>query len=307
MMRTGELSAHAVHQRMSSAGLGVAIAPITVRIRSPLRFFAEQIHALYAEHEVVDADDYANADLRLLPVGGLHRFVRAQVQFVVDGVTPFEPFPIDHALPMFEWGLNWVFAHRMHDYLLLHAAVVERDGRALLLPAWPGSGKSTLAASLSCRGWRFLSDEFGVVSLDGTAVLPFVRPIPLKNESIAVMRVFAPDAFIGPVFPTIRKGDVAHFRVPVESVHRGSESAQIGAVVYPDFQAGAAVEVSPLGRATSFLKLAGNSFNYEVVGERGFRAVASIIERCESHILRYGDLAAAHAALDEIMRVAVPA
>jgi len=306
-MRIGELSAQAVHERMSSAGIGIVLAPITARIRSPLRFLAEQIRTLYAEYEVVDAADYADVDIRLLPVYGLRRWLRPQVQFIVDGVTPFEPFPLDHALPMFEWGLNWVFVHRMHDYLLLHAAVVERAGRGLLLPAWPGSGKSTLAASLSCRGWRFLSDEFGIVSFDGAAVLPFARPIPLKNASIAVMRAFDPGAVIGPVFPKTRKGDVAHLRVPAASVHRGREPARIDAIVFPDFQAGAAVEVSPLGRATSFLKLAGNSFNYEVVGERGFRAVASIIERCPSHILRYGDLDSAHAALDAIMREAVAA
>src|SRR5437763_10145582 len=163
MMRIGELSARAVHERMSSHGLGVALAPITARSRSPLRFFAEQIGALYSDSELVGADDYADADIRVLLVRGIRQWPRPQVQFIVDGVTPFERFPLHHALPMFEWGLNWVFCHRMHQYLLLHAAVVERDGRALLLPAWPGSGKSTLAASLSCRGWRFLSDEFGIV------------------------------------------------------------------------------------------------------------------------------------------------
>src|SRR5207248_6484259 len=133
------------------------------------------------------------------------------------------------------WGLNWVFAN------LLHAAVVERGGRALLFPAWPGSGKSTLAASLACRGGRFLSDEFCVVQFDGSTVLPFARPIPLKNVSIAVIRAFEPGAYIGPVFPTTRKGDVAHVGVPAESVHRGREPAQIDAIVFPDFQAGAAV------------------------------------------------------------------
>jgi len=306
-MRIGELSGQALHERMSSDGISMAIPPVTVRVRSPLLFLAEQIRSLYGEYEIVDTRGFADADLRLLPARGVRRRLRPQVEFIVDGVMPFERVPLDHALPMFEWGLNWVFCNRMHHYLLLHAAVVERENRAVLLPAWPGSGKSTLAASLSCRGWRFLSDEFGVVSIDDAKVHPFARPAALKNESIAVMRAFDAGAFIGPVFPKTRKGDVAHFRVPAESVRRAREPAPIGAIVFPDFQAGAAVEVMPLGRSTAFLKLAGNSFNYEIVGERGFRTVASIIERCESYILRYGDLPAAHAALDEIVRAAVPA
>lgn len=305
-MNVGELSGAAVHARMAGPGLALGMPPITVRLRSPLRFLAGQIHALYGAYPAAAAGGYADIDVRLLPVRGLRRLARPQVQFVVDGVTPFDPFPLDHALPMFEWGLNWVFSHRMHEYLLLHSAAVERDGRAILLPAWPGSGKSTLAASLSCRGWRFLSDEFGVIAFDGAAVLPFVRPAALKNESIAAMRAFDGGAFIGPTFPGTRKGDVAHFRPGMESVRRGAEGARIAAIVFPDFQAGADLSVRPLGRATAFLKLAGNAFNYEVVGERGFRAIAAIMRRCESFILRYGDLAGAHAALDRIVVEARP-
>ena len=286
---------------MAAQGLALRIPPITVRIRSPLQLFAEQIHAMYRDYELADAGDFADVDIRMIRVRGARRWARPQVQFIVDGATPFDPFPIDHALPMFEWGLNWVFGHRMHNYLLLHAAAVERDGHALLLPAWPGSGKSTLSASLACRGWRLLSDEFGVVTLSDTKVLPFARPVALKNESIAVMRAFGPDATFGPTFPKTRKGAVAHLRVPEESVARGNEPATIGAIVFPDFQSGASNWIRPLPKATALLKLAGNSFNYEVVGEAGFRTLSTIVGRCESYVLRYGDLADAHAALNEIM------
>jgi HprK-related kinase A len=300
-MNVGALSPLQVHALMAAHGLSVAIPPIVVRIRSPFPLFATQIQALYRDYALVGVADFAHVDIRMMPVRGWREWTRPQVQFVVDGITPFDPFPADHALPMFEWGLNWVFSHRMHGYLLLHAAVVERGGHALVLPAWPGSGKSTLAASLACRGWRFLSDEFGIVTFSGAEVLPFPRPVALKNASIDVMRAFEPNGFIGPVFPKTRKGDVAHFRVPIEGVRRGSESTRVGAIVFPDFQSAEPVSVSPLEKATAFLKLAGNAFNYEVVGERGFRAVASIIRRCESYVLRYGDLAEAHAAIDEIM------
>ena len=301
-MTLGTLSVQAVRARLAARGLALRVPPVTVRLRSPLRFLADQIHALYRDYRLADADDFADIDIRMLPVGGLRRLGRRQVQFVVDGVTPFEAFPLDHALPMFEWGLNWVFSHRMHGFLLLHAAVVERDGRALLMPAWPGSGKSTLAASLACRGWRLLSDEFGVVTLSESTAVPFARPIALKNESIGVMRAFDPGAFIGRIFPRTRKGDVAHFRAPEQSVSRGSECVSIAAIAFPDFKLGEAVSVDLLPKATAFLKLAGNAFNYEVVGEQGFRAVASLVHRCNSFLLRYGDLAGAHAELDGIMR-----
>ncbi len=43
--------------------------------------------------------------------------------------------------------------------LVLHAAVIERDGRAIALAGPSGSGKSHLAATLIRQGFRLLSDE----------------------------------------------------------------------------------------------------------------------------------------------------
>jgi len=295
-MNLGALSAHAVQRALAGRGVLLDIPPVGVRVRSPVASFAQRFAALYRDYPTRDAGDYADIDVRIL--AGTRRVVRPVVHFVVDGVAPFEPFPRDHAMPMFEWGLNWVFAHRMHEYLLLHAAVVERAGRAVLLPAWPGSGKSTLAASLACAGWRFLSDEFGVVRDD--RVHPFARPTALKNESIAVIRALAPER-VGPIYPRTRKGAVAHLRVAPDSLARADEPAAIGAVVFPDFSAGAPLAVQAMTPSVAFLKLAHNAFNYEVIGERGFRAVAAIVRSVPCRIVRYGDLADAHRAIDAIV------
>jgi HprK-related kinase A len=307
-MNLGEAPAAQVLSRAANDGLALRVPPVTLRVRSPIARFVEQLRTLYGAYELRDATEFADIDVRLVPVRGVRRVLAPAVQFVIDGITPFEPFALDHALPLFEWGVNWVFAHRMHHTLLLHAAVVERGGRAVLLPAWPGSGKSTLAASLAYRGWRYLSDEFGIVSLSTLSVLPFPRPAGLKNESIEVIRRFAPQALIGPTFPRTRKGAVAHLGVPDASVRRATEPAAIAAVVFPDFQAGATTELRPLGQCAAFLKLAHNAFNYEILGEPAFHAVASIVRSAPCRILRYGELDSAHAAIaaliDEPLHVA---
>lgn len=298
-MKLAQLSAQQVRRALRGAGLMLRVPPVDVRVRSPLGAFATRLAALYRDYEVGDAGDYADIDIRMLPGARLRRFVRPTVQFVVDGVAPFASFPADHAIPMFEWGLNWVFAHRMHRFLLLHSAVVERGGRAVLLPAWPGSGKSTLSASLSCAGWRFLSDEFGIVD-DAQDVRPFVRPAGLKNESIAVIGALAPEQ-VGPVYPRTRKGAVAHFRPPAASLARAAEPARIAAVVFPDFVARSSLAILPMTPTVAFLKLAHNAFNYEVIGERGFRAVTAIVRNAPCRIVRYGELADAQRAIDDIL------
>jgi hypothetical protein len=300
-MNVGEAPVAQLAARAAREGIALHVPPIALRVRTPIRPFVEQLHALYGAYELRDAAAFADIDVRLIPARGPRRLLAPAVCFVIDGITPFEPFELSHALPLFEWGVNWVFAHRMHQHLLLHAAVVERNGRAVLLPAWPGSGKSTLAASLAFRGWRYLSDEFGIVSLPTLSVLPFPRPAALKNESIDVMRRFAPQARIGPTFPRTRKGAVAHLRVPDANVRRAAEPASIAAVVFPDFQAGAKVELRTLGQSAAFLKLAHNAFNYEVLGETAFHAVAAIVRNARCRVLRYGDLDDAHAAIDALV------
>jgi HprK-related kinase A len=293
-MKVGELSERDARERMAHQGLALRIPPITVRLRSTIASLSTEIRDLYRDYALADSAAFADVDVRLLAM-------RGGVQFLVDGTMPFDTLPLTQAVPMFEWGLNSVFAHRTHDYLLLHAAVVERGGVAVLLPAWPGSGKSTLAASLACRGWRYLSDEFGVLAFSGTHVVPFARPAGLKNESIEIVRSIGPQGCVGRSAAGTHKGTVAYFRVPEESIARGSDGARVGAVVYPEFKSGASMTVARVGKAAAFLRLAGNSFNYEIFGGRGFDALAALVRACDGYSLRYGSLADAHDALDEIV------
>ena len=300
-MRLRELAPGEVRAALRGPGLALHVPPVTVRIRGDVPSFAAQLRLLYGSHETRAAQDFADVDVRMIPGRGVRRVVRRTVDFVIDGITPFEPFPLDHALPMFEWGLNWAFAQRTQRFLLLHSAVVARDDRAVLLPAWPGSGKSTLAASLAARGWRYLSDEFGVVVPGTLRILPFPRPAALKNQSIEVLRHFAPGATIGPAFPGTRKGTVAHFAPPEASVEMAGRAARIALVVFPDFVADAPLTVQAMGPSAAFLKLAHNAFNYEDVGEDAFHTVAAIVRSTPFHILRYHDLDSAHRAIGDLL------
>ena len=96
-------------------------------------------------------------------------------------------------------------------------------------------------------------------------------------------------------------------RVPRASLERGDAGATIGMIAFPEFQAGAALSVVRVGEADAFMRLAVHAFNYEVLGARAFHMVGALVRSCPCHVLRYGDLADAHAALDSLTRTAVPA
>ena len=182
--------------------------------------------------------------------------------------------------------------------LLLHAGAVERDGFALLLPALPGSGKSTLTAALSQRGWRLLSDEFGAFDPAAGVFRAMLKPVALKNTSIDVLRRFAPNAVIGPEFPKTRKGRVAHLGANADSVLRRHDGARPGAIVLPQWQAGSATRWEPIPAHVLFPALSFNAFNYNLLGETGFRAAIGLMRQCPAFQLIYSDLDDALATID---------
>jgi len=303
-MKIGDLSLSRINRRLRT-GIALEIGSLRVAVSCNARGFAPTFQRLYA-HTPFHPDP--NQGLIDFPValrrqGGLRRLVAPQVALYSDQQHPFHPFPEDHAFPFFEWGINWYVATQAHQYLLLHAAVVEKAGKALIMPARPGSGKSTLCAALIHRGWRLLSDEFGLVADEGRSVLALPRPAALKNESIEILSRFAPEAVIGPVFPRTRKGAVAHVMPPRESTEQAGQAAAPGWVVFPQYKAGVTTRLHPFPKGRAFLKLSGNSFNYKLKGPSGFRAVARIVHASHTYFLEFDSLEHAAEMLDRMVEV----
>lgn len=301
-MNVGDLALADLRQRLTSNGLCFGCGPFRIRLRTSIAQFAALLHGLYAHYPVYSdpgIDDYRiKLDWASLP----RRWIRPVVRFTADGPAPFTDVPVARALPTLEWGTNWCIATRAHHLLMLHAAVVERDGLAIILPASPGDGKSTLCAALAHSGWRLFSDEFGLVRPEDGLLLPLPRPISLKNQSIEVIRAFVPDAYFGPSYHGTHKGTVAHVRPPAESVARSAEPSRPGWIVFPRWSAGAPLTLEPIAKDQAFMKVATNAFNYEVLGELAFNAVARMVRTCDSYALTYSNLTDAIGALNALTR-----
>jgi len=259
-------------------------------VASPLESFHRHLDLVYPHqpHGALDDSSFVDVRVALLP-GPAWRFRRRQVALWSEGRRPFEPYPVSSALPLFEWGGNWLLAQRLNAYLLLHAGVVARGDRALILPAVPGSGKSTLTCALHLAGWRFLSDEFGVVEPATGTVFPMLKPAALKNRSIEIIGRRA-GAVLGPVFPGTRKGDVAHFVPDRNSFLNRRAGAKPRLVIFPRFQAAAALQCALLPPAQAAMRIGLNSFNYHVLGPAGFEAAVLLAQQARAYELVYGDL-----------------
>jgi HprK-related kinase A len=296
----GAADTGALRQALARTGLCIDLGAATMRVRSDVPGLAGMLQAVYRNHGFATSAAFCDLHIDIVRPRGSRGWLRPQAVLRSDSTMPFEPFPAANALPLLEWGANWLIGQRLHHLLLLHAGALAKDGRALLMPATPGSGKSTLTAALSLRGWRLLSDEFGAWDPSASMFRAILKPVALKNESIDVIRRFDQDAEIGPAFPKTRKGTVAHLAPDADAVADRHRGVPAGAFVLPRWQAGSPLLVERVAPQALFGTLAFNAFNYKLLGQTGFEAVTELVGGCPAWQIVYSDLSEAVAAIDAL-------
>lgn len=285
-----DLTPREIRYRLRDEGLALITGPFVYSVRTPIRHLSSLLATLYANTPLASEADFVDFHVRVRLSRGPRRLYRAQSEFDLDGVVPFKPLPGQQALAMLEWGMNWCIYNHAHHLLILHGAVLERNGGAMILPAPSGSGKSTLCAGMMHRGWRLLSDELILVDTARGLVHPLCRPVSLKNQSISLIREFAPEAVVTTPIADTAKGSVAHLRPGAESIARAGEPAPIRWAVFPRFTPGSQTRLTDIPRADTFMALVDNAFNYSLLAERGFETLADVVEGLAGYHLSYSDL-----------------
>jgi len=299
-VKISQLSPTDLVARLNGPGLHLETGPFILTIRTDLSEIADGLRILYADFPLADKDNFADFQVEVTRPRSLRRWLRPQVIIYVDGEKPSLPLPLDQTFAAFEGCLNWCIYTYAHQYFIIHAAALERAGRAVILPAPPGSGKSTLCAALVNRGWRLLTDELTLIDPESHAIIPIARPISLKNESIEVIRHFAPQTVFGPLSPNTIKGTIAHVRPPAESVAQARESCTPTWCVFPRFRADARLAAGFRPKGQAFMHIAGSSVNYTLFGARGFTVLSEIMDGLSCYEFEYRDLSEAVAWFDKL-------
>lgn len=289
-MRMHEYSFSDIEKAVGSeTGLGISVSNLLIRVHSRIAQVSENIYNLYAHYPVTLQPEYSDFSIRLYPARGLRRWFRAQVHFALDEFVPFKPLPLNQAYAFFEWGMNWCIAQYYNQSLILHAAVVEKNGKGLILPAAPGSGKSTLCAILVANGWRLLSDEMAIIDLQSGDLKALPRPISLKNQSIDLLKHLSPHTFFSPTTHDTNKGSVAHMQVDQSAVDAaGCTPAWF---VIPRYAAAQEVNLEPMTPGVALMSGVENSFNYSVLGLPAFRILSQLLTRLPAYRFSYSETA----------------
>lgn len=278
--------------------LAIQIGPVAFRIGSAWKGPLDSLARLYQGYPA-PADGICDFTVRLEPEKPLRRWLRPSVAIHGDYTLPdAAPLSLAHGLLAAEMGMNLQMALGQKHYLLLHAATVEKDGRALIMTGESGAGKSTLAALLGERGWRLMGDEFALLDLDSGRLLPFPRAVSLKNGAIRVMEGEVAGDRFGPRLDGTPKGAIRHMRPNARALAGMNESAAPALILFPRFGQDRALR--RVGQAEVFMRLTQASTNYVSLGKAGFDALTRLVEAYPAIAVDYPDTEGAIAQVEEL-------
>lgn len=288
-MLIGEYPRSSLARDLRRDGLHVVTGAFTFHLQLELPQLIDDFALMYANFSIESPPGIDDVSVRVAPPA-LRRHLFPQAQVWIDGESPFKPIPAQRAFTALESCMNYCIASTSLSMLLVHGAVVMRDGRCLIMPGASGSGKSTLCAALCARGWRLFTDETALLSCRDGLMRANPRPVSLKNASIGVIARFAPELRLSRIFRGTPKGDIAYVQTPAEAAARAAEPAEPSLVVRPIYKSGASTNLRLLDKVEAFHLLTDCAVNYSSLLRAGFDALVGVVDRCAHYELTYSDL-----------------
>lgn len=284
---------------LKAGNLQLRVGPYIYRLQTDLPEVIDGLSGLYADFPIASSDSFTDYCVAMQR-GGIASRLRREAHFLFENQHSFAPVPTAQAYAFMEWGMNWCVSMHANEYLKLHAAVVARNGLAIIMPGVPGAGKSTLCAALGLCGWRVLSDEHALVPPGTTELVPLCRPVSLKNESIPLIKSFDSGALFGPTSKDTHKGAVAHMKADLTPDSHCEKTVPAHIMLFPRYSKDEQQHLTPRPRSTSFVLAAYHSFNYSLLAKAGFKAMQTLVDSVECYDLVYNDLDWAIRTVDEI-------
>lgn len=169
------------------------------------------------------------------------------------------------------------------DLLFVHAAVLERDGRVVMLVADSGGGKSTTSWALLHHGFAYLSDELAGIDLRSQRVYAYPHAVCLKRDP--------PEPFPLPA-RTLRLGRTMHVPPALLPARVTWGPYPLAAVFFVNFiSADAVPEIKPIGAAEASARLYRNVLNALAHPEAGLDATIDMVRSKPRFLLNSGKLA----------------
>jgi hypothetical protein len=195
------------------------------------------------------------------------------------------------------WDINQRVFRTSPDKLLVHAACVEHEGRALIMSAPSESGKTTLALGLVERGLGYLTDEAAAIDPETLLVHPFPKALSVDVGAQRFLGRFEPAADRSLDDYLRGQWQVAPNRIRPGAVAAPVEPAWF---IVPRYVNGGDTTLAPLARAEALSLLMEQGLNLHHNGRYGFERLGEIVRRSRCFMLIMSDLGSA---CDAVLRM----
>lgn len=166
-------------------------------------------------------------------------------------------------------------------FAFLHAGVVARGEKAVVLSGRSGAGKSTLSCALQQRGFSCLSDDMALIDPTGLKVYPYPANAKIRRGSFGVLGLAGgADAESGI--------DHMHVEVPVPSSFKNG--ANIHCVLSIAYAPACPPSLTRLEGSKALQLLLRALRNTRASWATHFRTVSALIERVPCFAMKYDDL-----------------
>lgn len=174
----------------------------------------------------------------------------------------------------------------------VHAAVLERNRRCILIAAESGTGKSTTAYALQKGGFRYMSDELAPIEVATASVFPYRHSLCLKTPPPS------PFADLPEHFATERT-----LHIPVRQLNQVDDdrAVPLSTMVFLHRSHGNDIaRMRSISPAEAAARLYGNTLNALAHANSGIDAATAIARQVPAYHLDAGNLADTCRLLDEL-------
>ncbi|HEX9667460.1 MAG TPA: hypothetical protein VGA95_13015 [Thermodesulfobacteriota bacterium] len=187
------------------------------------------------------------------------------------------------------------FIQTFDDHLILHSALVIRNGIALVLPGPRKSGKSTLVISLLKHGFKYYSDDITAINLKSLRATGFPRAIMIRDNTLSLFPSLKPEiTCYGYKLYNGHKSKKIHLGIPSKKVLAPlNKSFPISSIIFPKYSSNGNTFISDIKNSSAVLNLMGCTLNQNRFVDSGFKTAASIVRNIKCYSLQIKDLSKA--------------
>lgn len=190
------------------------------------------------------------ADFYLIEEGDFLHLVINKTEIITWPVSDSEYFKGSVSMAL----LNGLYRKTERNWMgTFHAAALEKNNKAVIIPAASGKGKSTLAALLAVNGFKIISDDLTAVSANKQKLYCLPQAISVKPGAVEILKNY---------FPELNSAKITHNTTTGKDVYHltknylfSDKTPTVSAFIFAEYNAGISFQFKKIDNITAFQKI----------------------------------------------------